>query len=376
MLKHSIIKLGKTPWFPIAVIVMCSLLSTTMALSTALACEESDFCESGITLSANELQLGDALEVFGSIPDNMTTTVTLRYMQPNEVVITREVPLEEHLFCDRFVPEILGCWTVQALWYDGDELLHDSLMKSFCVYEMQTVLECMATPRSITLGSTIAITGYLDPAAPEVPVLLKIRRNCEDWTQLTTVYTTPAGEFSYDWTPELDGEYTIKAYFCGNNELKSAVSAFNSVYVTSVTQEGNETDSLCESPDIFALESNSTVSNLFFDSEHAVLSFTVTGPDQTTGYIQVMVAKELMPTITGLTVNIDGINTAYHITEMEDAWIITISYSHSSHNVQMLLSTSTSSLSHAIVLIGSVIALSVLFFTGRKRFARLRLLGR
>jgi hypothetical protein len=248
-------------------------------------------------------------------------------------------------------------------------------MKFFCVYETQTILECTVAPRSITLGSTIAITGYFDPAATEIPILLKIRRNCEDWSQLTTVFTTPAGEFSYDWTPELDGEYTIKAYFCGNNELKSAVSAFNSVYVTSVTYEENQKDSLCESPDILALESNSTVSNLFFDSEHAVLSFTVTGPDQTTGYVQVMVAKELMPTITGLIVNIDGINTAYRITEMEDAWMITISYSHSSHIVQMLLSTSTPSLFHAIVLIGSVTALSVLFFTGRKRFARLRLFG-
>jgi hypothetical protein len=68
MLKHSIFKLGKTPWFPIVVIVMCSLLSTTMALSTALACEEFDSYENGITLSVNELQLGDALEVYGSIP--------------------------------------------------------------------------------------------------------------------------------------------------------------------------------------------------------------------------------------------------------------------------------------------------------------------
>ena len=373
MQKYSISKHGKNPWFPIAVIVMGLLLSSIMALSTAVACEETELCDSRITLSANELHLGTALEVSGYIPHNGTTMVTLRYTQPNEVVVTRNVTVDEQVFCDRFVPEILGCWTVQALWYDGEELLHDSLVKSFCVYESQTMLECTVAPRSITLGSTITITGYIDPAAPEIPILLKIRHNCEDWAQLATVYTTPSGEFSYDWTPELDGEFIIKAYFCGSDGLKSAVSELNTVYVATVTQEGNETDLLCESPDILSLESNSTVSDLLFDSEHAVLSFTVTGPNQTTGYVQVMVAKELMPTITGLVVNIDGTDTEYHASETEDAWLITISYSHSSHAVQMLLSASTLSLSHIIAIIGSVIALTVLLFTWLKQFIQTRL---
>ena len=375
MQKYSITRQEITPWLTIAVIIMCSLLSSTTVFSAAYACEETDVCESRITLSASELHLGNALEVSGFIPHNETTMVTLRYLQPNEAVVTRNITVEEQVFCDRFVPEMLGCWTVQALWYDGEELLHDSLIKPFCVYETQTMLKCSVAPRSVTLGNTITITGYMDPAATEVPILLKIRRNCEDWSQLAMVYTTSSGEFRYDWTPELDGEFIIKAYFCGSDGLKSAVSAFNTVYVTTVTQEGNETDVLYESLGILALESNSTVSDLLFDSTNAVLSFTVTGPDQTTGYVQVMIAKELMPTITGLMVNIDGTDTEYHAVETEDAWLITISYSHSSHTVQMLLSASTFSLSHVIAIIGSVIALTMLFFTGWKQFTQTRRFG-
>jgi hypothetical protein len=153
------------------------------------------------------------------------------------------------------------------------------------------------------------------------------------------------------------------------------VSESSTVLVTTVRQESNDTDVLSESRDILALESNSTLSDLFFDSENAVLSFIVTGPNQTTGYVQVQVAKQLMPTISGLIVNIDGVDTEYHTTETEDAWVITISYSHSSHTVQMLLSASPPFPYHVIVIIGSFLTLMGLFVIGRKHFTRLNFLG-
>jgi hypothetical protein len=82
----------------------------------------------------------------------------------------------------------------------------------------------------------------------------------------------------------------------------------------------------------FSIESNSTISNLFFNSTNSQLSFTVSGPSGTTGFAKVTIAKTLMPK-GNLQVYMDG----NPISSSEDSngsyWIVTFTYHHSTHQV-------------------------------------------
>jgi len=56
---------------------------------------------------------------------------------------------------------------------------------------------------------------------------------------------------------------------------------------------------------VFSVSSNSTVSNLAFNSTAREITFTVSGPDNTTGYLNIFLSKDLTPDIDGLRIYFD-----------------------------------------------------------------------
>ncbi|MGA2386562.1 MAG: hypothetical protein ABSG33_08515 [Candidatus Bathyarchaeia archaeon] len=119
----------------------------------------------------------------------------------------------------------------------------------------------------------------------------------------------------------------------------------------------------------FSIESNSTVSNLFFNSTDSELSFTVSGPTGTTGFAKVTIAKTLMPN-GNLQVYMDG----NPISSSEDSngsyWIVTFTYHHSTHQVTIKPVTQAGNAPTAIlngttqtiILAGTITALAVFGF--------------
>ena len=87
----------------------------------------------------------------------------------------------------------------------------------------------------------------------------------------------------------------------------------------------------------FSVESNSTVTNLFFNSTNSELSFTVNGTTGTIGYVKVTVAKSLVSSIQNVKAYLDGSELAVTITSDENSWFLTFNYSHSTHNVKISL---------------------------------------
>ena len=82
----------------------------------------------------------------------------------------------------------------------------------------------------------------------------------------------------------------------------------------------------------FSIESNSTLSNLFFNSTDQELGFTVSGPTGTTGFAKVTIAKTLMPT-GNLQVYIDGNPVNSSVDSNGSYWIVAFTYHHSTHQV-------------------------------------------
>ena len=89
------------------------------------------------------------------------------------------------------------------------------------------------------------------------------------------------------------------------------------------------------SPNSFAIESNSTVSALFYNPANPEIDFTVNGTTGTGGYVKATISKALMPSSEGIKVYLDGNPVDCTITSSDDAWIIMFTYHHSTHQVRI-----------------------------------------
>lgn len=83
----------------------------------------------------------------------------------------------------------------------------------------------------------------------------------------------------------------------------------------------------------FHIGTNSTVTDIVFDSENATLSFTVSGPSGTQGSTNVTMDKSAMPNGDALNVTLDNHPIVYSLADNGDSWDIGFVYTHSDHRV-------------------------------------------
>jgi hypothetical protein len=82
---------------------------------------------------------------------------------------------------------------------------------------------------------------------------------------------------------------------------------------------------------VMQVSSNSSVSNLVFDSSRNLLNFTVSGPAGTQGFFDAAIAKSLL--LGQPVVLIDGAEHTASVTEDANYWYIHVTYPHSAHQV-------------------------------------------
>lgn len=141
------------------------------------------------------------------------------------------------------------------------------------------------------------------------------------WVDLTLIKTDEHGNYAVIWMPEVTGDYLIKATFDGDLTYLDATTIVNFAVAT------------FEQEKTFSLTSNSTVTQLSFDSNRSQLTFGVSGPSGSTGYVNLYVQKSLMPETSNLIVYLDNIQLDYTTESDGDSWVILFSYSHSDHRV-------------------------------------------
>jgi len=174
-------------------------------------------------------------------------------------------------------------------------------------------------------GFNVEIKGSLtlnETGIPEAPILLSYSVNGgKSWQDLTFVYTDSDGSFSATWLPSVTGNYLIQAKYEGNATCLGTAVIVNLAIVSFADK------------DVFSVTSNSTVSSLVFDSENQELSFTVTGPSGTAGYVDVYVAKNIVKDINDVKAHVDDSEVNYTSSSIQDSWLIHLTYQHSSHEV-------------------------------------------
>jgi hypothetical protein len=173
------------------------------------------------------------------------------------------------------------------------------------------------------------------------------------WMDLTMVNTDDHGTFSATWMPQATGDYLLKAVWNGNATFAK----------TSTTVDFAMTP--FEQESIFSLTSNSTVSQLVFNSNSSQLSFSVAGPSGTSGYVYVYIPKSLIQDTSNLQVFLDQTQLVPTIQSDGDSWLVYFTYTHSSHDVTVDLTgeanigTANNSLLFYAIPIAAVIVVAV-----------------
>jgi hypothetical protein len=147
------------------------------------------------------------------------------------------------------------------------------------------------------------------------------------WHDLAYLITGDDGTFSAVWMPSASGNYIVKGVWLGDDAYARTSYTVNFAVEPLENQNQN----------VFSVSSNSTLSSLIFDSTKNQLSFTVSGPSGTSGYLQACIPKTLISVVANLKVTLDGVDVPYQTLSQGDVWLVTIEYSHSSHSVIMSL---------------------------------------
>ena len=234
---------------------------------------------------------------------------------------------------------------------------------------LPTLTAACASSTSIT-GFMVSINGKLsfnNTGITQAPIILSYSlTGGETWQDLTFLLTDNNGDFSATWAPLVTGNFFIKAKWNGNSSF-APVTITVSLVVTPLTIQDTQ--------NLISIASNSTISEFMFNSTSKKLSFTVSGPQDTTGYIDFYFPKSLISDISDLQVYIDGSPITYSYDSQGESWLITFMYHHSTHEVVIDLNkTSLASLNISQLLQGiiygtiiSLIIIAVVFVILRKK---------
>ncbi len=196
-------------------------------------------------------------------------------------------------------------------------------------YSLQSSLSLSLDSQAALLGFKVKLSGQLesdDAPIAGVPVLLSFSvTGGQTWNDITAVPTSADGSYSAVWQPSATGTYLVKATWTPYYPYEAA----ESTRMLSVNTFDDQT--------VFAVVSNSTVPALAFNSTSKELSFTVSGPTGTIGFVDLTIATPLVAKITDLKVYLDGVSLNYTATEITESWQLHFTYTHSTHNISINL---------------------------------------
>jgi parallel beta-helix repeat protein len=183
---------------------------------------------------------------------------------------------------------------------------------------------------SAAVGTAVNVNGILvdangNPLQDKSVTLSYAVADSSSWVPMGSGTTNAAGEYNIQWVNTASGTFTLKAEWNGNAEYFGA----SATATLSFLPYDNHQD--------FILESNSTVSALAFNSTSLELSFTVDGTSETAGYVKVTIAKSIVANAENIKVSLDGNQLNYEITSNANAWLLTFTYMHSTHQVRISL---------------------------------------
>ncbi len=224
-------------------------------------------------------------------------------------------------------------------------------------------------------GLQVEIRGslsYDDLGLPEIPISILYSADLgSSWRNLTSVSTDADGNFFAVWQPDVAGEFLIMSRWTGNQTFADVSTVVSFAVAPATVQD-------LRAGTVFSVVSNSTVSDLFFNSTNQELSFSVLGSSNTTGYVDVYLSKSLVADISVVKAYLDGSLVEYTSTDAGDSWLLHFAYHHSVHTILVDLSMEetdsplgiTTLEAFAIGVIGGIAAITAIVFLRKRNGAR------
>jgi hypothetical protein len=216
---------------------------------------------------------------------------------------------------------------------------------------------------------SVQIDGYLTlngTGISDAPILLSYSvTGGKSWMDLTLIYTGSDGSYSATWLPSVTGNYLVKAIYEGDADTLGASSEIVNFAVMQLAENN-----------LLSVSSNSTVTSLAFNSTTSELRFTVNGPSETTGYVKITIAKSLVTNAVNIKVYLDGNPLNYEVISNSNAWLLTFTYGHSSHQIRISLAASAATMTFLgivlwIVIVSTpfvvVISICLLFYLKKRK---------
>ncbi len=243
-------------------------------------------------------------------------------------------------------------------------------------YSFRNIQNPFDNPASITISTesssttavqVINVFGTLSdpkctPLQNKTVVLSYTFSEADSWFPISSVLTDEQGRYNIQWINSASGTFTLKTEWSGDSTFMDASNTTTLSFLPYQNQQ------------VFFIESNSTVYDLAFNNETSILSFNVTGPSGTTGYVKATISKTLLGNSENLQVHMDGRQFNYSVTSTSDSWVVALNYSHSTHQISIHLETNGSSTlpsGNDIVLIVIITLFgTIIVITTKQLFAR------
>lgn len=241
---------------------------------------------------------------------------------------------------------------------------------------ISTQISISVDASSTAVGSAVNVNGRLsdsngNPLQDKSVTLSYAVTDSTSWVPIGSGTTNDAGAYNIQWVNTASGTFTLKAECNGNAEYLGSSATTTLSFLPYENQQ------------IFVLESNSTLSALAFNSTSLELSFTVSESSGTSGYVKVTIAKSLVSNAENIKVYLDGNQLSYEVTSNPDSWLLTFTYTHSTHHVTISLATDAGDTAFlgiepwicivAAIVIGVLLTVMVAFMRRRRGIQSTRL---
>lgn len=193
-------------------------------------------------------------------------------------------------------------------------------------------LSMLVSSSSALVGYEVNIVGSLvfehnGSGIPNAPLRFHYSvTEGESWNLITSTTTVTDGSFRVTWFTMFTGDYAIRAVYLGEEDSNIfGTEATVNLVIADIDEQA------------FSVSSNSTISNLAFNSTVREITFNLSGPDGTTGYLNIFLSSNLVPDAADLRIYFDGVEESFEAISIDDLWFIHLSYSHSTHTLRLSL---------------------------------------
>ena len=181
-----------------------------------------------INVTTESITFSENIIIYGNLtPLHTGVTVTIQYLRSGERTwINATVPTNAtSQYSYTWTPTKVGTFYFKTIWPGDDEALKaESDIITVTVSIATSHISINVTEPSITLGSSITISGALSPVRENVNVTIQYKPSDGTWNNMTTVPTNASSQYSYKWTPTTFGTYELKARWLGDANMLPAES--------------------------------------------------------------------------------------------------------------------------------------------------------